>query len=472
MILAIARKEFLDAWRDGRFRIAAAVVVVLLGVALLLAWQQVQRARTERAAATALERENWLNQGEKNSHSAGHYGVYVFKPLAPLSVFDRGLEPFVGTTVFLEAHRQNQAAFLPAQDATSMRRFGELTAAAGLQLLAPLLVILLTFGALAGERERGTLRQVLSLGVLPRDLVLGKALGLGAALAALLLPVAVLGAVALTQLPGGEADGGWLRFAWLSGAYALYLAAILAVCLAVSALASTARAALAILLVCWAANAVLAPRLASDFAQLILPTPKLDEFERDMHKALQEGLDGHSPRQQQIQEFARRTLAKHGKTRLEDLPFNFNGLVMLESERLAGEVLDHHFGKLWDRLEAQDRTVTWTGLVAPLLGLRSASMALAGTDFTHHRHFSVAAEQHRRDFVRVLKEDMMNNTAGGHHGGTVGRELWEKLPAFRYSPPLPAHALRAATPGLLVLALWAAGAWVALLLVAPRLKPN
>ena len=472
MIASIARKEFLDAWRDGRFRIAAVVILALLGVALLLAWQQVDRTRTERTAAANLERENWLNQGEKNSHSAGHYGVYVFKPLPALAVFDRGLEPFVGTTVFLEAHRQNQAAFLPAQDATAMRRFGELTAAAGLQLLVPLLIVLLTFSALAGERERGTLRQVLSLGVRPRDLVLGKALGLGAALAMLLLPVAVFGAVALAKLPGGDAGGGWERLARLGGAYALYFAAILAVCLAVSAVASTARTALATLLVCWAANAVLAPRLASDFAQRILPTPKLVDFETAMNKAVQEGIDGHNPRNDRLQAFARETLKKHGKTRIEELPFNFNGLVMLESERMANEVYDHHFGKLWDRLEAQDRTVTWTGLVAPLLGLRSASMALAGTDFTHHRHFSVAAEQHRRNFVRVLNEDMMNNTAGGHHGGTAGRALWEKLPAFRYDPPPPAHALRAAAPGLIVLGLWAALAWIALLRVAPRLKPN
>jgi ABC-2 type transport system permease protein len=472
MIPAIARKEFLDAWRDGRFRIAAVVMLTLLGVALLLAGQQVGRVRAERAAAAALERENWLNQGEKNSHSAGHYGVYVFKPLAPLAIFDRGLEPFVGTTVFLEAHRQNQAAFLPAQDATAMRRFGELTAATGLQLLAPMLIVLLTFGALAGERERGTLRQVLSLGVRPRDLVLGKALGLGAALAVLLLPIAVFGAVALSKIPGGDLGGGWVRLAWMGGAYALYLAAILAGCLAVSAVASTARAALAILLVCWAANAVLAPRLATDFAQRLLPTPKLVDFETAMNKAVQEGIDGHNPRNDRLQAFAQATLKKHGKTRIEELPFNFNGLVMLESERMANEVYDHHFGKLWDRLEAQDRIVTWTGLAAPLLGLRSASMALAGTDFTHHRHFSVAAEQHRRDFVRVLNEDMMNNTAGGHHGGTAGRELWEKLPAFRYDPPPPAHGLRAATPGIVVLFLWAAGAWIALLRVAPRLKPN
>ncbi len=471
MILAIARKEFLDAWRDGRFRIAAAVVVVLFGVALLLAGQQAQRTRAERDSAAAIERDNWLNQGEKNFHSAGHYGLYVFKPLAPLAVFDRGLEPFVGTTVFLEAHRQNQAAFLPAQDATALRRFGELTAATGLQLLTPLLVVLLTFGALAGERERGTLRQVLSLGVRPRDLVLGKALGSGAALATLLLPVALLGAVALAKLPGGDAGGGWIRLAWLGGAYTLYLAAILAVGLAVSAVASAARAALATLLVCWAANAVLAPRLAADLAERVLPTPGLAEFETAMHKAVQDGLDGHNPRNQRLQEFAQQTLKKHGKTRLEELPFNFQGLVMLESERMAGEVFDHHFGRLWDRIESQDRLVTWAGLAAPLLGLHAASMALAGTDFTHHRHFAVAAEQHRRDFVRVLNEEMMNSPSDGH-GGVAGRALWEKLPAFRYDPPPPAHALRAATPGLVVLFLWAAGAWAALLLVAPRLKPN
>ncbi|MFO7709220.1 MAG: hypothetical protein R6V84_13700, partial [Desulfobacterales bacterium] len=90
-------------------------------------------------------------------------------------------------------------------------------------------------------------------------LVLGKALGLGGALATLLVPVALLGGVVLANFPGAE-TGGWLRLMWLGGAYALYLAAILAVCLAVSAIASTARAALATLLVCWAVNAVLAPR--------------------------------------------------------------------------------------------------------------------------------------------------------------------------------------------------------------------
>ena len=96
MTFSIARKEFQDTWRDGRFRWAAAIVLVLLGVAFLLARQQVEHQRKEREDATRMERDNWLNQGKKNAHAAAHYGAYVFKPVAPLSIFDRGLQPFVG----------------------------------------------------------------------------------------------------------------------------------------------------------------------------------------------------------------------------------------------------------------------------------------------------------------------------------------------------------------------------------------
>lgn len=470
MIATIARKEFVDAWRDGRFRIGAALMALLFITSALLAWQQTERASAERAAASALERENWLEQGEKNSHSAGHYGVNVFKPIAPLSLFDRGIEPFVGTTLFLEAHRQNQAAFVPAQDATAMRRFGELTAATGLQLLAPLLIVLLAFGVIAGERERGTLRQTLSLGVTGSALVFGKVLGLGFALVTLLAPLTLVGAFILSQADVDPAHGMWTRATGLACAYGLYLATVLCGSVAVSALAPNGRSALAILLSLWAACCIIAPRLANDFVHERIPTPPLEEFEAAMNKDIQEGLDGHDPRNKRIEEFTQATLKEFGKTRVEDLPFNFYGHVMLESERMAGEVFDHHFGKLWDRIEEQDRAVTWAGAVAPLLALRSTSMAFSGTDFAHHRHFAQAAETHRREFVRVLNEDLKFNAKAGDHGYVVGRALWEKLPEFKLVPLSAELAFQKATQGLGLLAAWFAATVVALFWASGRLK--
>ena len=75
MTFSIARKEFQDTWRDGRFRWAAIIVLALLGVSFLLARQQVDHQRKEREEATKMERDNWLNQGRKNAHAAAHYGV-------------------------------------------------------------------------------------------------------------------------------------------------------------------------------------------------------------------------------------------------------------------------------------------------------------------------------------------------------------------------------------------------------------
>ena len=144
------------------------------------------------------------------------------------------------------------------------------------------------------------------------------------------------------------------------------------------------------------------------------------------------------------------------------LPANFRVLLMQESERQTNLVYEKHFGGIWDLMEDQDKVVTWAGLAAPLLGLRSASVALAGTDFTHHRHFSIAAEEHRREFIKML-----NNS----HGAS-GRELWEKLPPFRYQPPSLSQAVSVAMPGLTILCLWLAGGCVALYFASRRLKPS
>ncbi|MEM7232264.1 MAG: DUF3526 domain-containing protein [Planctomycetota bacterium] len=471
MKLSIARKEFVETWRDGRFIIAAVIVLALLGVSLVLAKKQVESAREERETAAKMERDNWLNQGKKSAHSAGHYGVYAFKPVSPLAAFDRGLEPYVGTTVFLEAHRQNPSAFLPAQDATSMRRFGELTASIALQLLAPLLIILLTFSTLAGERERGTLRQVLSLGVKPRDLVVGKAIGLGAALLVLFVPVAVIGAVVLLQLaPEGSGDFGQ-RVGYLTLAYGLYFAAFLALSLSVSALASNARTALVVLLLLWAVNGVLAPRLSTDLVERVKPLPSLEVFEQNLGEEIKSVQHGHGLKPEITQALLKKTLEKYGVSNPRELPINFRGVVLLESERVVGEIYDRHNAELWDQIEAQDRWVSWCGLASPLLGLRSASMAFSGTDFAHHRDFSVAAEAYRRDFVRVLNEEEMR-VRPGTHGPPADRELWEQLPAFSYATPPVATALASGTAGLTVLAIWAALAWFLLISVAPRIKPN
>lgn len=205
MLWSIARKELTVALRDGRVIWSAVIFAVMLLAALASAAQRYAVISTERAAAQAIVDEQWKNQGEKNPHAAAHYGVYAFKPVTPLSFFDTGINSFTGVSIWLEAHKQNLAEGEPARDATAIARFGELTAAFTLQMLLPLLLILLAFASFAGEREQGTLRQVMSMGASPVDLLFGKALGSLAAAGLFIGPIVVLSLIGLALVPGGAA---------------------------------------------------------------------------------------------------------------------------------------------------------------------------------------------------------------------------------------------------------------------------
>lgn len=219
----------LELRRDGRLRWSAAIVFALLAVSLVVGWHHYQDVRIQHEQAQEAMRAQWLNQGPKNAHSAAHYGVYAFKPTLPLSFVDSGLDAYTGVAVWLEAHKQDEFRFRPAQDATAVERFGELTPARVMELLVPLVIIILTFSSVAGEREQGTLRQLLSIGVDRRTIATGKALGVAAILGAVLIPAAVLGALAVTlssDFADVAASAG--RIAWMTVTYILYFSTFVA----------------------------------------------------------------------------------------------------------------------------------------------------------------------------------------------------------------------------------------------------
>jgi ABC-2 type transport system permease protein len=458
MILHIANKEMREMRADGRFQVASAIVITLLLISLAIGWQQYTTVNQQHEQARAGTREQWLTQGKKNPHSAAHYGVYAFKPKSPLSLVDRGTDNYTGVAVWLEAHKQNEFKYKPARDANTLARFGDLTASSVLQLLVPLLIILMSFSAFAGEKEQGTLRLLLSLGV-PRDrLALGKALGVAGGLSTLLVPAALIGSLALVLASdSGSMAASLARFGWLSLSYILYFAAFVGLSLAVSALAKSARLALVCLLGFWIFNGLAAPRLFSDVSRVLYRTPSSFAFSQAMAEDLKRGFDEAA--------LKARLLAEYKVDKIENLPVNYTGILLHEGEEHGNEVYDRHYGRLWDLFEQQNRFQQQAALVAPLMAVRSVSMGLSGTDFAHFRDFSLAAEKYRRMFIAIMNEDIKNspNTGAPHMGDDT---LWAKVPAFEYSTPPVAAVLNQQAWSLALLALWAAAtaalaAWAA-----------
>lgn len=460
MLGTIARKEFMGLWRDGRLPWGGGIVVVLVVTALLVGWQRREEVRAERVTAQALDYDDWVEQPERHPHNAAHQGMHVFRPEPALSVVDPGIDPYVGSTIWLRAHRQSELKFVPAQDATGLQRFGELSAAWVLQVLAPLLIVVLGFDAFAGERESGTLRQTLSLGVSPRVLLWGKALGQVMALTALLAPAAAVGLAVVLASSGGFTSDALSRIAWLSLGYSLYFAAVIGIVLAVSALARSSRLAIVALLGIWIATTLLAPRIASDLSRTWHPSPTRLDFEAALGADLGDAA-------------ARAWQEQLGVTTQwgADLPLDKWGRALQVDDHAGYAVMDRHFAALWDTFASQQQTQEQMGLVAPVLAIRAFSMGIAGTDFAHYRAFSLAAERHRRVLQDAMSADLVEHAdprGTGHFDYQAERDLWGRVPRFAYDlPPVEwavSNAMRSliVLVGAVVLALAAAHAAVAL----------
>jgi ABC-2 type transport system permease protein len=464
MIATIVRKEFTEMIRDGRFRWAAFIVLALLAAALLAGAYYQQELVGQQRVAQAAEQARWYAQEPKNPHAAAHYGLYAFKPRLAPAFLDPGVEPYTGVAVWLEAHKQNEMLYRPGEDATLAQRFGELTVALFLQIVLPLVVILLAFNAFAGERELGTLRQLLSLGLHPRDLVLGKALGIGAALGLIAAPAAMLGAATLTLI--GPA-GGLSRFALLALVYLTYIAIFLLLALAVSARAHSPRFALVILIGFWGVNCLLAPRAVSDVAAALYPLPEPISFKTRMQQALTDSAKSAA----MLKERTSALLQQYGADRSDELPLNLAGLSLQVGEEHGYEVFDRFYGELFAPMEAQNLVHRGGALLFPILGMQAISMGLAGTDLAQHRDFVHAAEAHRRAEIKIINDDILLHPLKASEVHNGDHELWAQVPRFKYEPPTLSSVAHEHRTSLILLMVWLVAAAILAWRSAARLRP-
>ena len=462
MIASIARKEFAEIVRDGRFKWTAAIMVLLLLTAVLAGWQRYSNYMSIQQVAQGQTNTQWLKQGDKNPHSAAHYGNYAFKPAGPLSFFDTGISSYTGTAVFMEAHRQNFAIGRPATDQSAISRFGDLSGAMILQLLLPLLIIFLGFTAFSGERESGTLRQVMSMGVGNRQLLWGKALGIAAAVLIVVIPCILAGALALSIADlhvVGEGLG--TRIGLMSLAYLIYGAIFLFLTLAVSAWSKNARTALMVLIGFWAFAGFLAPKAASEISKAVHPTPAYGKWMADMRAHQIRGIDGVSP-WVKFEQHTQDLFKKYSVDKVADLPVYFVAVRLQKLEEYDYPVFDLHYTTVRNSYTNQRRLQDKIGIVAPTLPLRSLSMGLAGTDLIQHMKFMDDAEVYRRDMVLKMNSYLekaaanLNATFSASNYMRADEEVFAIVPPFEYEPPALSQTLDEHWMNFGLLTLWLA----------------
>jgi len=457
MISYIIKKEAMEVSRDGRTRILAIVMLLLGLVGLLAGWSNYADQQRNAQFAQEADQSVFLEQGERNPHSAAHFGRMAYKPASPLASFDPGAQPFMGQVIWLEAHQRNPAMFRPAADALELGRLSNFSVAGILTVLLPLLVFLLGYSALAGERERGTLRQTLASGASTGKLFTAKFVVIaGAGIVLTIVTITASAIMALLSPVALSAADTLLRALGLSLFYALYVIALTGFALLVSAMCRQARTALLILLGIWAVSVMVLPRVGASVAAQAYPIPDGAQVWSELRSEIAGSrVDADSAEYKAAEQFViSRALGRDvSLSEIATMNLNASGLRLEVTEVLDYAALNNFYADIYDRYASQRDVRRWFSLLSPAIALQHASSAIAGTDFAAHQHFADTAEIQRNNIVRVMNEDLLINGAGATTY-LAGENFWEEVPEFSYQFPPVSLAWRSAAIDILMLLLW------------------
>ena len=428
----ISSKEQTIMGRNRFTNVIYMTTLVVMLAAIFLSWQRIDTFERERISAVADDHEVWVNQGERNPHSAAHFSRYAFKPIPAMSTFEPGVIDYSGLAVWMEAHRRNPAAFRYAEGAGDLSNFVSLTPAWIMQVILPLVIILLLFSSYAGEREDGTLRQLLSHGISLKSIFQGKLRAALYVVLKLIIPLAFIIMVATIVFQTGvEQIDQFLRLIILLGMYALYFMIFAFIAIGVSARSKSRRSAAISLFTIWFVLIVVLPRFASDAATFIVPQPNGHEVE----KSLSEARSAYS-KDEAYQELSRQQiLDKYGVSVMSDLPINYRGYILQKSEEHGDPLYEEVYNNLGAVYEDQETILDVLSLLSPTTALKQLSAGLAGTDRIHHDTFALEAELHRRHIIKQMNEDLMLNGAEAGNSYTTNIELWDQIADFQGESP-------------------------------------
>ncbi|MFW5950871.1 MAG: ABC transporter permease subunit [Gemmatimonadota bacterium] len=260
----IAVKELRELMVTGRFQAAAALVFLLIAVTLGIMARSHARALEDYGIAESTRVESLREHGHLNRITAWE----AQDPPNPLSVLVSGIAAN-GRLGFFD----NDALAVAYPPADLIMIVG---------IVLSLVALLFAHDGFTGERERGTLRLLVSGAASRGSILTGKLVGRYAALLVPLLGGLLAGALALVLSP----DIGWgatetVAFVALVGISMLFLAVFVALGLLVSAWSRTTHGSLGLALSAWGVLILIVPSLAPYAAAAVAPTdnPALHRLE-------------------------------------------------------------------------------------------------------------------------------------------------------------------------------------------------
>jgi ABC-type transport system involved in multi-copper enzyme maturation permease subunit len=171
MLKTLIRKEITETILDLRFWIVTVLFLILIPLGMY-----VSRIDYERRLANYQQEHQMYRQ-----HYGRDVGPYVeaqgFRPPSVLSIFALGLDPFMPDKAITSRSGLVRAAKEPGIDNPESLLFGKADYLFNVSFIVSLAALIFTFNRISGEREKGTLRLMISGSTRRGEILLAKIFG-------------------------------------------------------------------------------------------------------------------------------------------------------------------------------------------------------------------------------------------------------------------------------------------------------
>jgi len=416
MIWKIAKKEFLLNLMTFKFAVGTILSMVLMAVfvpILAKAYQERLKVYDQNVA---------YNEAELRKITVyQNITPTIYQPPSVLAVFSEGLQKQLGNSATIEYDKVPEITGASANHYLSI--FSVFDASLIFKIVISVLALLLAYDAISGERERGTLRVMLSNTAARYQVLLGKLL---AGLLVLVVAVTiafVLGLVILLCLPMVDLTGSdWIRIGLMYLASLVLTATMYNLGLLFSCLAKRSAISLVLGLFLWIIFAVVIPNASVYLATQIRPVEPEDKINRQIASLRR---DAQREFVTELKRSGRSYMS--GDDEVSDASgggFGHGYLRSATETHIHNELIDCSIGvpikiKYADKyaeveygylrgLFDQTRLANNISRSSPIFLYENVMSALAGTDMASFRHFIDAGKTHRKDIIEYMRSRTNN----------------------------------------------------------------
>ena len=452
MLGRLIAKEILEHLMSLRFAIACVLCLTVVLCSLFIRSQDYNQVLDDYNQDSAIER----GRIDKWDHPWRFVWQGVTERLRPnaLKIFVRGTDDAYGQATRVASKEQLRPLIRDLSN-TAVPLFPSIDLVIFVGVIMSLMAVVFGYDAICGEKERGTLRLMLSYSVGRHEVLLSKWIGGYVTLVVPFLLTVIVGAVIVKIQPSVSLnDGQWGRLLLIVVFSLLYIATIYSLAICVSCFSARSSTSVMVLLSIWVILVLAVPNLSPHLAQMVCPTSNAQDVENARRTASEEIWT-------RVVEDKMKVYDKsHGfedffkgqwwrKVSWEDWsqvePIQRRRRYELGLERAGHLDRLEEFGKIEHsyglKMDAQVRVSRWIGRVSPFSCFAMAATELADAGVLGEKRYQKQLRKYQRILCEYAHDEWlaMNEYELEHEG--KGQGPWYKVrvrevPRFHYVRPV------------------------------------